>query len=228
MTILPDLIPTDSKEIWKVTAQDWRKSGVYVIWDRQVEGRSPYERYSFDSPILPLYIGKTVRTWQSPDSSDSAAEESPDHYLGARIAQHLSTHADAFREYAYMVDVYAFDDILDGQLDDPVKRMIYDGLSRKERDRLPAEQLPLSKWFKSRCELTADSLTELYATYMIARRTPVFNKVGPKFVSKHRIKRTVTPEQYVAKFKKKYHYLNWPLPQERAGMLERFGIIVDL
>lgn len=200
--LLPDLIPTHSKPVWEFEnflAAEYVKSGIYVFWDQE-SFRDP-NRFHFEYQNLPLYIGKAIKT----------PEKEKGYGIGRRIYDHFYNHkTDIYTEYTFFVDLYIFEDILEGTIDDPVKHRSYyywdDPIKhRDKRNSFPLERLPLSAYFKDRCELNERALTNIYEPYMISRRIPIFNKKSNYYSGETKKQRIENVEDYI----KRYGHNHW-------------------
>ena len=190
--LLPDLIPTTTMPIWECNfhSEELSKSGIYVFWDKRAF-ENPARKH-FEYTDLPLYIGKAVKSKNS----------NSNYGIGKRMYDHYHKK-DLFTKYAYFVDLYIFEDILDGKIDDPVKNMSYyywSGRENKERrDSFPIDRVPISAFFKERCELSNDALTDIYEPYMISRRIPIFNKVNNHYAANNKTGDIERIEDYTVK-----------------------------
>ncbi|MGA3674364.1 hypothetical protein [Lysinibacillus agricola] len=212
--LLPDLIPTLTIPVWELdfNSIDLQKAGIYVFWDKK-SANDP-NRHHFEYQNLPLYIGKAAKT----SNSDLR------YGVGSRLYDHYHKDKQKFVNYAYFIDVYIFDDILAGKIDDPIKKMAYDFWenNRDHQDLMPLEQLPLSAYFKHRCEFNADALSHIYEPYMIARRIPIFNKQSNPYVANSKKDKIIMSEDYL-RDNDSLHWTIWydELEPEQKGSFDK-------
>ncbi|WP_410976710.1 hypothetical protein [Bacillus cereus] len=243
--LLPDIIPTVSKPVWEFDnflSNDFRKSGIYVFWDKDSYEGNKYKDYlkandnekddnhlcsnngdqnknHLEYQSVPLYIGKAIRT----------GDKGSSYGIGKRIYDHFHKQ-DIYTMYTYYIDLYIFDDILEGKIDDPVKSMSYYywGDDKDTKDSFPFERLPLSAYYKDRCELNAEALTDIYEPYLIARRQPYFNINNNYYSGMSKKARLENAKRYPITFPNhhwKYWHLKLNVPEQKlyeVNILDKF------